>query len=174
MRKGTLILVLSLAASDALGQEGKPVQAPCSAVTVTNAVTRGLRQLPALPALQVLDAELAVDLPAGLVDLSKPTPIELRFFTPSRSLYQSLTVVVASAEGKSASGETKVVQGFPQPLPVQTAASDADGRATVQARLPVAGTHIVRSSLYGTWNVRVFEGSREISCPGGTSFQITP
>ena len=67
--------------------------------------------------------------------------------------------------------------GFPRPLEVQLLAparraSASRGDYELQARLPVAGTSITLSSLYGTWSVEPYLDGEPEPCGPATKFTI--
>jgi hypothetical protein len=71
----------------------------------------------------------------------------------------------------------RYVPGFPRPLPVQRlwpVAGDATARIQYQldARLPVAGTSITLSSLYGRWTVQSYLDGEPNPCGPAASFNI--
>jgi hypothetical protein len=69
------------------------------------------------------------------------------------------------------------VEGYPQPLPEQelVAARAPSGQRGYQltARLPVAGTSIMLSSLYGKWKVVPHLDGGLKACGKATTFSIT-
>jgi hypothetical protein len=83
--------------------------------------------------------------------------LELKVYTPNGHLYQILTTPIASRPPLAAAPRRlRAVSGYPRPLeeqplvPMRFAGSRVHG---ARARLPVAGTWIVSSSLYGRWRV---------------------
>lgn len=77
--------------------------------------------------------------------------LEVRVFAPSGHLYQVLTVPFSNA---AAAPRQRRVEGHPRPLEVlrpATFVEDGQTLQTVGAVLPVAGTWVVSSSLYGRW-----------------------
>jgi hypothetical protein len=69
------------------------------------------------------------------------------------------------------------VDGYPQPVAEQelkAARTPSGGRGyQVSARLPVAGTAIALSSIYGRWKVVPHLDGDEAPCGKVTSFSIT-
>jgi hypothetical protein len=115
--------------------------------------------------------------------------MQLKVTTPGGFLYQVLTVpfVGAGSGGRgrpewvtnqrTAAEEPlppRVVPGFPRPLEVQrlVPASGGRGEYELQARLPVAGTSITLSSLYGTWSVQPYLDGAAEPCAPPTRFTI--
>ena len=119
--------------------------------------------------------------------------MQLKVSTPGGFLYQVITVPfvgAASPDGRERPGWTtnraaaaadppppRVVPGFPRPLEVQRLVPVSGGSATrgeyeLRARLPVAGTSITLSSLYGTWKVQPYLDGRTDPCGPATRFTI--
>jgi hypothetical protein len=100
--------------------------------------------------------------------------LELKLDTPNGHLYQVLTAPVSSSQTKAA-GVSKVV-GFPYPLQVQhLGAGDGSGAAAgsaVTLRLPVGGTLIVRTSLYGLWELSAFLDGVPAGCDDPYRFNL--
>ncbi len=92
--------------------------------------------------------------------------LRLRFETPSGHLYQWIDLPISSQPAPTA----RAVAGYPRALPVQTLA--AEGPPTATATLPVAGTAIVHSSLYGTWTVTPYLDQATTPCGPAESFVL--
>ncbi len=107
--------------------------------------------------------------------------MELKVFTPGGFLYQVITLpfvgAAADARGQQAGAPPpRVVPGFPRPLEVQrlvpVRSSGTRGEYELRARLPVAGTSITLSSIYGTWSVQTFLDGQAEPCGPATRFTI--
>jgi hypothetical protein len=119
--------------------------------------------------------------------------MQLKVFTPGGFLYQVLTVPFVGetqSGGRERPGwvtnrmsekrenadtpPTRVVPGFPRPLEVQRLVppGGARGEYELRARLPVAGTSITLSSLYGTWSVQPYLDGAAEPCGPATRFKI--
>ncbi len=107
--------------------------------------------------------------------------MEVKIFTPGGFLYQSIAVpfvaAVQTTQGQQASAPpARVVPGYPRPLEVQqlVPARSPGGpiEYELQARLPVAGTSITQSSIYGTWSVQTFLDGQAEPCGPVTRFKI--
>lgn len=109
--------------------------------------------------------------------------LHFKVFTPSGFLYQDLTVPFSwprPGHGpKNATSDAEAVRpaaSFPRGIPVQqlgdTAARNGRRRDTVQARLPVAGTSITMSTLYGRWTVQAFLDDHARPCSPLRRFTI--
>src|SRR5512143_1880094 len=108
--------------------------------------------------------------------------MELKLFTPGGFLYQSIALpfvgAASSARGQQAAAAppARVVPGYPRPLEVQrlvpVRTSGTRGEYELRARLPVAGTSITLSSIYGTWSVQTFLDGQAGPCGPATRFTI--
>ena len=69
------------------------------------------------------------------------------------------------------------VDGYPQPLPEQelvaVRAPTGQRAYRVSAHLPVAGTSIMTSSLYGKWKVVPYVDGSTRACGPAAAFSIT-
>ena len=103
--------------------------------------------------------------------------MELKIFTPRGFLYQviALPFVGAAAPGQQAAAPpSRVVPGYPRPLEVQrlVQSSGTRGEFELRARLPVAGTSITLSSIYGAWSVQTYLDGQAEPCGPVTRFAI--
>lgn len=116
--------------------------------------------------------------------------MQLKVTTPGGFLYQVLTVpfvgeaqpggrerpgwVTNQATAAADPPPPRVVPGFPRPLEVQRLVPAGGGRSEyeLRARLPVAGTSITLSSLYGTWSVQPYLDGAAEPCGPATRFTI--
>ncbi len=107
--------------------------------------------------------------------------LHFKVFTPSGFLYQDLAMPfswsrpVRGPRGEAPEAEVRTV-GFPRGVPVQQLGASADGRGrrrhSVRARLPVAGTSITMSTLYGRWMVQAYLDDHTRSCSPARRFTI--
>jgi hypothetical protein len=120
--------------------------------------------------------------------------MQLKVFTPGGFLYQVITLPFVGAAlpdarerpvrtGNGAAARAadppppRVVPGFPRPLETQRLVpvfGDTVTRAQYElsARLPVAGTSITLSSLFGTWSVQSYLDGHAEPCGPATRFTI--
>jgi hypothetical protein len=117
-------------------------------------------------ATEILDLEFTTTLSIG------PIPgdhlLRLRVETPSGHLYQQLDVPITT-DGSSLQ---RSVAGYPRALPVQRIGHTEGAQPTAMALLPVAGTAIVHSSLYGTWEVTPYLDDASVACGPSQTFRI--
>jgi hypothetical protein len=126
-------------------------------------------------------------------DLPGEHLLRLKVFTPGGFLYQVITLPFVGGalpdgraqptSGLGAAARTadtpslRRVDGFPRPLEVQrlapvTAGDGTRGQYEINARLPVAGTSITQSSLYGRWSVQTYLDDQTRPCGPVTRFTI--
>lgn len=137
---------------------------------------------------EVLDLRLEAGLKRSLVG---DHVLRLKVFTPGGFLYQVLTVPFAGAtppprrkgsrlqDGHHDSDEppTRFVPGYPRPLPVRRLRPVGrdpwnPSHYGVEALLPVAGTSITLSSLYGRWTVQPYLDDEPEPCGPAQRFTI--
>ena len=108
--------------------------------------------------------------------------MEVKLFTPGGFLYQAIALPFAGAAAKDAGAQQaaapthRVVSGYPRPLEAQrlvpARGSSRRGEYELHASLPVAGTSITMSSIYGTWSVQTFLDGQAEPCGPATRFTI--
>ena len=114
-----------------------------------------------------LEVELTGDIPAfGL--------LRLELVSPNGHLYERQLVPV-STDAERADTST-AVDGYPFPLEVQTLRpGEAEGALEGAVfTLPVAGTAIASSGLYGHWQARLTLDGEPITCEKAFGFVIRP
>ena len=154
-----VFLTLLVLASPAASSDRNPANA-CGAIRIAapgapaKAAKRNAKKLVTFSASSILDLKLELPLSPALQGAHR---IEFHFYTPNGHLYQAL------------------------PADVTLPASTPDRRSrqvkkpTATAILPVAGTTIVSSSLYGQWKVEAFlDEERTVACTKPLSFAIEP
>ncbi len=142
---------------------GAPSAASSSAVLVGTA--------PSFSATRILDLDLTVLFPAGL---EGEHVVELRVFTPDGQLYRSMATPFAQGAQRDSARQ---VEGYARPLPQQPPKPVRRGRsqyAAVAAKLPVGGTDVVSSGLYGRWRVEAYLDGAEQRCAPAASFNLNP
>jgi hypothetical protein len=110
-------------------------------------------QLPAPDEPRVFPAHRITELQFDAVFLRRLRGVhvlELKLYTPRGYLYQVLTVPFT---GGARSAGYRHVPGNPRVFVEREMRVGESGTCRVSARLPVAGTWIMTSSLYGNWRV---------------------
>ena len=116
--------------------------------------------------------------------------MQFKVFTPGGFLYQVIAVPFVGtapapdaptraerARAESGPLPPRPVPGYPRPLPVQRLVPTAGDTRTrvhygVSATLPVAGTSITLSSLYGRWTVQSYLDGQPAPCGPASQFTI--
>ena len=189
------LLALLVLGAQVGGTASGAVTSPASSNSVCTGVrvTASDRTLP--PKDMTFSSRETLDLlfhPRLRLDLSGEHLMQLKVITPGGFLYQVITLPFVGAapaprgglaragSGVGAQGDDplppRVVPGFPRPLEVQRLQPVADrtSRAAYElsARLPVAGTSITLSSLYGTWSVQPYLDGQAEPCGPAARFTI--
>jgi len=123
----------------------------CAAIVVSSPEAKTSARAQSLSATKILDLQLAALLRTRL---QGEHTLDMRVYTPKGHLYQVLTVPFSAAAAGPVG--TRQVEGYPEPLPEQAMTAvrhEGARRYSVSTRLPVAGTTIMTSSLYGRWRV---------------------
>lgn len=128
--------------SDEGVEEAFPARDECSAVQVTSPQQQGLHAV--FSASRVYDLHFRTIL-GGTPD--GPHLLELRLYTPNGHLYQVLSVPFTGRHG-------------------------ARREPSASATLPVAGTAIMTSSLYGRWRVEPHLDGSPVPCGRSRGFVI--
>jgi hypothetical protein len=175
LRVASLALASSLLASAALAQG---TARSCARVEVSSVPTAagGTRstvvgRAPSFSATRILDLAFTVLFPPRTTGEHL---VELRVFTPDAQLYRSLAVPVAAGGDENA---TRSVEGYARPLPQQPLKPVSRGGSRfvgASTTLPVAGTDIVSSGLYGRWRVEAYLDGAEQRCGPAASFVLNP
>lgn len=164
-----LLGVLALTGSEAAGQTS--ADKACRGLVITADDQAPGRGGPVFSARGVLDVKLRMLFPASF----KPDREELlrvALTTPNGFPYQELEVPLVAAGAKEKQRE---LAGYPFPVKTKPLAAAKDEKGSpvqaVEVKVPVAGTAITESGLYGTWKVDVWVGEAR-PCSG--SFKLTP
>ena len=108
--------------------------------------------------------------------------LHFKVFTPSGFLYQDLNVRFKwpkPRRGRKGDGDDVQIvpvaassQGLPVQVLGEMSTRDGRRRDSLHARLPVAGTSITMSTLYGRWTVQAFLDDRARPCSPLRRFTI--
>lgn len=121
-----------------------------------------------------LTVEVGVD---GALDGDHLLTLDWRL--PGGGLYQSVAVPfqVQATGGSALPPAARRIEGYPFPVATRVAhrrtGESPDGALLVEDRLPVAGTSIVESSIWGEWQLDVRLDDAESIC-ATTTFRIEP
>ncbi len=97
--------------------------------------------------------------------------LEVKLYTPKGSLYQVLSIPFTGDEAGARRRQVRLGD-HPHPVALRGMKTHRD-RFHVEASLPVAGTWIVASSMYGRWRADAsLDGSRSLLA--STRFTINP
>lgn len=133
-------------------------RARCSRVYVSSPEhSSARRSRTKFSAAEIMDIQLQTRVSSKLAGQHT---LELKIYTPKGNLYQSMKVQFDAASEKPASknGRTRGSRRYHE----------------VSTLLPVAGTSIVSSSMYGKWSVEAFLDGAEEGCSRPKSFIIEP
>jgi hypothetical protein len=177
-----LVAIVLLATGIAGPVSALPASQACSAIEVT---APGLRKQPRglrFSTRQILDLEFETRLERPVYG---DHLLRFKVLTPNGFLYQELTAPFSWRKPHDGRGPqenpkaaatltARAVPGFASALPVQQLGVMSHGRPrdSVRARLPVAGTSITMSTLYGRWTVQAFLDDRERPCSAPRPFTI--
>lgn len=171
----TLIALAQVASTPAAAaRPPREVPAPagsCAAIVVTAPEAKTSARTQAFSATKILDLQLAALLRTRL---QGDHTLEMKVYTPRGHLYQVLTVPFSAAAVSAA--RTRLVEGYPEPLreqPMTAVRHEGVRRYSVSTRLPVAGTAIMTSSLYGRWRVDAHLDGSLAACASKT-FTLQP
>lgn len=167
---GTLTAATALLAAVGLAQVGPPTS-NCPRVVVGSVEHPGDLAVNRFSAVKTTDLVFHVMFTG---EVAKDHVVTLNVYTPHGHLYRRLDVPVSPERGNAPTG-TRRLAGYPYPVKVEAPVQrtvDGKSYAVVDVPLPVAGTSIVTSSLYGRWEVEVvMDGARQ-PCPDRTQFYI--
>jgi len=99
--------------------------------------------------------------------------LELRLITPRGHHYQTLTAPITTEAVEA--GAVRQVPTYPRPLEVQALEPYQTRQGVLKGtelRLPVAGTSIMSSSLYGEWEVEVVLDGKPMGCERRDVFRL--
>jgi hypothetical protein len=174
------ILLVATGMAGAVSAHEQPQPRGCSAIEVT---APGLKRQPRnliFSTNRNLDLEFETQLERPVYG---DHLLHFKVFTPSGFLYQDLTVPFTwprpGRGPRNATPDAAAVRpaaSFANGIPVQqlgdSAARDGRRRDSVRARLPVAGTSITMSTLYGRWTIQAFLDDRAHPCSPLRRFTI--
>ncbi len=175
---GMLVLAAALPVAAQTGPPGgggstMPPETSCPMITVSGVEKPTELSRSRFSAVETPDLVFHVMFPW---EITEDLVVTLKVYTPHGHLYRTLDVPVAPPKGTEITGNTtRRLPGYPYPVRVKTPRNVTynDRRyQTVDVSLPVAGSVIVTSSLYGQWSVEVIMDGASTPCPERTRFVI--
>jgi len=173
-----LVIVPLFLSQAAQPWEEPPGRAPeCLAVKVASSAAQddaqGRRE-PAFSTTRILELQLSTMLRRNLAGTHL---LELKLYTPRGNLYQVLSVPFGDVSGgpPGPKPRRRYLAGYPAPLDEkrpEPAEVEGRQRLMLSSSLPVAGTSIVTSSLYGSWTVVPYLDGRPEPCGTASRFTI--
>jgi len=177
-RIAMLLFATGTATAGAASAQGTATPHGCSAIQVT---APGLEKQPrdrrfSTRHILDLDFETRLERPAYGDHV-----LRFRVVTPSGFLYQELSAPFTwprpgsgrkGAQTDAVPVSASRTQGLPIQLLGESGARGGHLRDTLRARLPVAGTSITMSTLYGRWTVQAFLDDRARPCSPPRHFTI--
>jgi hypothetical protein len=164
------IMILSMAVAS---WSAAPQEHFCARVTVMDHLTDQVKPSPRpFAATEILDLFFYVEIGGNI---RGDHILSLEIYTPKGHLYQELTAAVTTVSNRD--GLRIDVPGYPKPMNLQRLTAVNRGEQShLQARLslPVAGTLIVSSALYGEWTAKVKIDGEPMTCNRPVRFTIAP
>lgn len=128
----------------------------CSRVYVSSAeIASTRRSRPKFSAAEILDIQLKARVSRKLTGNHA---LEFKIYTPNGNLYQSMKLQFDASQDPQSSASARGSSRYHE----------------VNTLLPVAGTSIVSSSMYGTWKVEAFLDGADQRCSRPRTFIIQP
>jgi hypothetical protein len=146
------------------------VRAPneCIALSVTSPQAAA-RQRSSFSATRILDLRFTSEMRRRLTG---DHVLDFRVYTPRGQLYQTLTTPFTGSKRRP---RDRRIDGHPRAVREQPqSVTDGTRRYAVSATLPVGGTAIMSSSLYGRWRVETFLDGAPRPCGNSAHFEIQP
>jgi len=142
---------------------------------VASSPQAGSRVATSFSATQILDIDLTILFPRGVANkLDGDHLAEIRVFTPSHRLYQSISFPFSADTKKK--GQKRRISDYPGLIPVRLL-GDVSGVSNsyvgIATSLPVAGTSIMTHSLYGVWTAEAYIDGESLACSQHAGFAIT-
>jgi hypothetical protein len=174
MKRIAMLLAVAGIAS-AASADAQPAPSGCSAIEVT---APGLRKQPRelrFSTREILDLDFETRLERKVQDGEHV--LHFKVLTPSGFLYQDLAMPFTwGRPGLRYRDRVAPAAAVSYGVPSQTLGHSPDGRGharqSLHARLPVAGTSITMSTLYGRWTVQAFLDDHARPCSPPRVFAI--
>jgi len=144
----------------------------CSMIQVLSPQKKRFPHPMRFSATQILDLEFRVSLPGRVTGEHR---LDVKVYAPDQQLYQTLTVPFRGPDEAPFRLMRRKLSGHLQPIAEvesEAAIVGRDRRTIVTVVLPVAGTSIVASSLYGQWSAAAFLDESPRPCGPAARFVI--
>jgi len=172
--KRIAILLAVIGIASAASAEAQPAPSGCSAIEVT---APGLRKQPRelrFSTREILDLDFETRLERKVQDGKHV--LHFKVLTPSGFLYQDLAMPFSWGRPGRHDPALAPAAAVSSGVPIQALGNSPDGRGparqSLRARLPVAGTSITMSTLYGRWTVQAFLDDHTRPCSPPRVFAI--
>jgi hypothetical protein len=173
--KSIAVLLVATGIASAAFAEDRRAPSGCSAIEITAPSLRRQPRDLRFSTREILDLEFATRLERNVEDGDHV--MHFKVLTPGGFLYQDLAMPFRwgkpGRRDKSAGAPTTTVS---KGIEVQALGKPRDGRdparQSLHARLPVAGTSITMSTLYGRWTVQAFLDDHTHPCSQPRIFAI--
>lgn len=177
------LAILAILSAALAGAQQRPSPAPAACQQLTVAAYPALagppssgrpdreKPLASFSAARVADLEFGVIIPPRP---TQPDHFQIRLFTPAGHLYQAVDLPVARPGNSPEAARS--LPGYPFPVPVAQPESADDvnrGAVRVRTRVPLGGTLVSTSSLYGRWRAEGWAASDRAPC-ATVSFEVSP
>ena len=177
MRRIAILLVVTGTASPSFAQlQERRAPSGCSAIEVTAPALRKQPREPRFSTREILDLDFETRLERKVQDGDHV--LHFKVVTPGGFLYQDLATPFTwgkpGRRGRSAVEPAATAKGVPVLAPSNPHEGRDPARQSLRARLPVAGTSITMSSLYGRWAVQAFLDDQTRPCSPPRVFAIQP
>jgi hypothetical protein len=172
-RIAILLLTTGIAGAASAHEETKLEPRGCSAIDVTAPDVKKQPRNLRFSARDILDLVFVTELEQAVYGQHV---LHFKVVTPSGFLYQDLAMPFDWKRASRGFGMDSVVPAAASArnVPVQQLGPVASrARPFVEARLPVAGTSITMSTLYGRWSVQAFLDDQARPCSPARAFTIS-
>ena len=175
MRRIAILLVVTGIAGGASTKDAERPPSGCSPIEVT---APGLRKQPRearFSTREILDLDFETRLERKVQDGKHV--LHFKVLTPSGFLYQDLAMPFTWGRPRRRDPAALApAAAVSSGVPIQALGNSPDGRGparqSLRARLPVAGTSITMSTLYGRWTVQAFLDDHTRPCSPPRVFAI--
>jgi hypothetical protein len=152
------------------------IDAQAGCVALTTRSEQKAKEEPVYSATEILDVDVWILFHPGTAkQYADDHAVQVRFFTPTGSLYQTIDIPFTSDAKKK--GKEKSLDGYPHPIQFSLLKEITWSKGKylgTSVRLPVAGTMIMSNGLYGGWRAEAYVDGEEVPCAKAVEFTINP